>query len=59
MRVREPAGDGHSVLRMKDVRGGRVVNDDCFAKVTADLGKILNVHVSDHATPQAHSLNFE
>lgn len=41
MCVREPAADGYRVLRVENVRGGGIVNDDRFAKVTADLRKIL------------------
>jgi hypothetical protein len=35
--VREPATDGNRVLRMEDVRGGGVVNDDRLLQVTTDL----------------------
>lgn len=41
MCVREPAADGYRVLRVENVGGGGVVNDDRFAKVAADLRKIL------------------
>ncbi len=41
MSVREPAADGNRVLRVKDVRGWRIVNDDRFSEVTAYLRKIL------------------
>ena len=41
MCVREPATDGYRVLRVEDVRGGRVVDDDGFAEITANLRKVL------------------
>lgn len=43
MSIREPTADRHSVLRMEDVRGRRVVNDNSILEVPADLGKILDV----------------
>ena len=46
MRVREPTADGHRVLRVEDVRGGRVVDYDGFPQVTADLGEVLKAWVS-------------
>lgn len=42
MGVGEPAADGYSVLRVKNVGRGRIVNYDCFSKVTADLREILD-----------------
>jgi hypothetical protein len=39
--VREPAADGDGVLRMKNVGGGRVVDNDGILEVTANLGEIL------------------
>jgi hypothetical protein len=41
--VREPAADGDGVLRMKNVGGGRVVDNDGILEVTANLGEILYV----------------
>ena len=35
--VREPAADGNGVLRVEDVRGGRVVDDNGVLEVTTDL----------------------
>lgn len=49
MCVREPAADGYRVLRMKDVGGWGVVNDDSFSKVSTNLRKILlKVRNKDH-----------
>lgn len=45
MCVREPAADGYRVLRVEDVGSRRVVNDDGFPKVTANLRKILENEV--------------
>jgi hypothetical protein len=42
VRVREPAANGHGMLRMENVRGGRVVNDDRLAQVTPNLREILS-----------------
>lgn len=39
--VREPATDGYRVLRVEDVGGWGVINDDCFPEVTANLRKVL------------------
>ena len=41
MRIRKPAADGHGVLGVEDVGGGRVVDDDGFAEITANLRKVL------------------
>ena len=41
MGVGEPAADGHGMLGMENVGGGRVVNDDGLTQVAADLGEIL------------------
>ena len=41
--VGEPAADGHGVLRVEDVRGGRVVDYDGLAQVAADLGEVFDV----------------
>ena len=50
VRVREPAADGDGVLRMEDVRRGRVVNDDGVLEVAAYLREILKqVLASDAA----------
>ena len=42
MCVREPAADGYRVLRMENVRSRRVVNDNGFSEITANLRKILH-----------------
>jgi len=39
--VREPAADGYRMLRMEDIRSRRVINDDRFTEVTANLRKVL------------------
>jgi hypothetical protein len=36
--VREPAADRDGVLRVEDVGGGRIVDDNGLAEVAADLG---------------------
>lgn len=41
--VREPAADGDGVLRVEDVRGRRVVDDDGILQIPSDLGEILDV----------------
>lgn len=41
--VREPAADGNGVLRMEDVRGRRVVDDDGVLEVAANLRQILDI----------------
>jgi len=43
VRVREPATDRDSVLRMENVRRGRVVNDDGVLEITTNLGEILDM----------------
>ena len=55
--VREPAADGDGVLRMEDVRGRRVVDDDGVLEVAANLREILKqVLVSDtYVIPAAFS----
>lgn len=40
--VREPATDGNRVLRVEDIGGGGVINDNGFLQVATDLGEILN-----------------
>ena len=40
--VGEPAADGDGVLRVEDVGCWGVVDDYCFAEVTANLGEILD-----------------
>lgn len=42
VRVGEPAADGDGVLRVEDVGGGRVVDDDGLAEIAADLRQILD-----------------
>lgn len=41
MGVREPAADRDGVLRVEDVRGWRVVDNDGVLQVTANLREIL------------------
>lgn len=43
MGIREPAADRNGMLRMEDIRCGRVVDDDGFSEVTTDLGEVLLV----------------
>ena len=40
--VREPAADRDGVLRVEDIRGWRVVDNDGILEVTTDLREILN-----------------
>lgn len=39
--IREPAADWYCVLRVEDVRRGRVIDDNGILEVTANLGEIL------------------
>lgn len=39
--IREPAANRYGMLRMKDVRCGRVVDDYGLAQITPDLREIL------------------
>lgn len=41
MRVGKPATYRNGVLRVEDVRRGRIVDDDGFSKVASNLGEIL------------------
>lgn len=41
--IGEPGGDGNGVLRVEDVRCGRVVNDDCLAEGAADLAQVFDI----------------
>lgn len=43
MCVREPAANGHGVLRVEYVRSRGVVDDDGVLEITSDLGQILDV----------------
>ena len=43
VRVGEPTADGDGVLRVENVRGRGVVDDDCVLEVAADLGEVLDV----------------
>jgi hypothetical protein len=43
VRVGEPAADRYRVLRMKNVGGGRVINDDRLPQVATYLRQILEV----------------
>lgn len=42
--VREPAADGNRVLRVEDVGSWRIVDDDGFTEVTANLREVLLRH---------------
>lgn len=39
--VREPAADRDGMLRVEDVRGGRVVDNDSVLEIATDLREIL------------------
>jgi hypothetical protein len=41
--IGEPTTDRNGVLGMENVGCWRVVDDDSFAKISSDLGKILDV----------------
>ncbi len=43
MSVREPTTDWHSVLRVENVRCRRVVDNDGFSQIAADLGQIFDI----------------
>lgn len=43
MSIRKPAADGHSVLGVKDIGGGRVVDDDRILQVASYLRQIFHV----------------
>lgn len=43
MGIREPTADGHGVLWVEDVRGGRVIDNDGILQVSANLGQVLDV----------------
>ena len=43
MSIGEPTADGNGVLRVEDVRGWGIVDDDGFSKISSDLGKIFDV----------------
>lgn len=43
MGIREPTANRDGVLRVKDVRSRRVVNDDGVLEVTANLRQVLDV----------------
>lgn len=55
MRIREPTANRYRVLRMKYVRCRRVVDDDCFLEIAANLGQILcePLATATHFGPQA------
>jgi hypothetical protein len=40
--IRKPAADRDRVLRVENVRRGRVVNDDGVLEIATDLGKVLH-----------------
>jgi hypothetical protein len=40
--IRKPAADRDRVLRVENVRRGRIVDDDGVLEVSTDLGKILH-----------------
>lgn len=41
MRVGEPTADGDRVLGVEDIGCRRVVDDDCFSEIAADLREVL------------------
>jgi hypothetical protein len=41
MCVGEPAADWDSMLRVKDIRGWRVIDDDGLFEIATDLRKVL------------------
>ena len=41
VRIREPAANRDGMLRVEDVRCGRVVDDNRVLEVSADLGEVL------------------
>ena len=43
MRVAKPTANRYGVLRMEDVAGGRVIDDDGLSKISANLAQILDV----------------
>lgn len=43
MGIAEPTADRHSVLRVENVAGGRVVDDDGFFQFAADLAQVFDV----------------
>lgn len=43
MSIREPAADRYRMLRVEDVRGRGVVDDDGFSQVTANLREIFDI----------------
>lgn len=43
MRIREPTADGYGVLRVEDVRGWRVIDDNGILEVTSNLGEVFDV----------------
>ena len=43
MRIGKPTADGDCMLRMKNVAGRAVIDDDCFAEIAADLREIFDV----------------
>lgn len=42
--VREPAADGNRMLRVEDVGSRRIVDDDGFPEITANLREVLIWH---------------
>lgn len=41
MGIRKPAADRNGMLRMEDVRGWRIVDDDGLLEIAANLGEVL------------------
>jgi len=61
MGVREPAADRNGVLRVEDVTGRRVIDDDGVLEIPAQVRKILRVKVSKvrtHSVPSRQRVTF-
>ena len=41
MCIGEPAANGYGMLGVENVRGRRVVDDNCFTKVSSNLREVL------------------
>ena len=43
MRVIKPSRDGYSIVRVENIRGGRVVDDDTIFHLSTELREVLSV----------------